>query len=200
MKLLLRQELKSMVKNIAVLASGSGSNFENLALKSAEIGFEIKVLVTDSPDAFAVKRAEKLNIPSVIVDRSAYSNKQEFEKNIREALSGFDIEYIVLAGFMRIFSAEFINAYKDRIINLHPSLLPSFKGRNGIEDAYNYGVKVTGVTVHYVDAGIDTGKIIAQTAVLVEEDETLHSLEGKIHQVEYELYPAALKKVLDGRV
>ncbi|MGO1922884.1 MAG: phosphoribosylglycinamide formyltransferase [Jeotgalicoccus sp.] len=200
MKLLLRQELKSMVKNIAVLASGSGSNFENLALKSAEIGFEIKVLVTDSPDAFAVKRAEKLNIPSIIVDRSAYSNKQEFEKSIREALSGFDIEYIVLAGFMRIFSAEFINAYKDRIINLHPSLLPSFKGRNGIEDAYNYGVKVTGVTVHYVDAGIDTGKIIAQTAVLVEEDETLHSLEGKIHQVEYELYPAALKKVLDGRV
>lgn len=200
MKLLLRQELKSMVKNIAVLASGSGSNFENLALKSAEIGFEIKVLVTDSPDAFAVKRAEKLNIPSIIVDRSAYSNKQEFEKSIREALSGFDIEYIVLAGFMRIFSAEFINAYKDRIINLHPSLLPSFKGRNGIEDAYNYGVKVTGVTVHYVDAGIDTGKIITQTAVLIEEDETLHSLEEKIHQVEYELYPAALKKVLDGRV
>lgn len=189
-----------MVKNIAVLASGSGSNFENLALKSAEIGFEIKVLVTDSPDAFAVKRAEKLNIPSIIVDRSAYSNKQEFEKSIREALSGFDIEYIVLAGFMRIFSAEFINAYKDRIINLHPSLLPSFKGRNGIEDAYNYGVKVTGVTVHYVDAGIDTGKIITQTAVLIEEDETLHSLEEKIHQVEYELYPAALKKVLDGRV
>lgn len=189
-----------MVKNIAVMASGGGSNFENLASKSLENGFAIKVLVTDSPDAFAVNRAEKLNIPSVIVDRSAYSDKQGFEKAIREALSDFDIEYIVLAGFMRILSAEFINAYKNRIINLHPSLLPSFKGRNGIEDAYNYGVKVTGVTIHYVDAGIDTGKIIAQTAVLIDEDETLHSLEEKIHQVEYALYPVALKKVLDGRV
>ncbi len=101
---------------------------------------------------------------------------------------------------MRILSAEFINFYKNRIINIHPSLLPSFKGRNGIEDAYNYGVKVTGVTVHFVDAGIDTGKIIAQTAVIIEEDETLLSLEEKIHQAEYELYPAALKKVLDGGV
>lgn len=189
-----------MVKNIAVLASGGGSNFENLALKSSENGFEIKVLITDSPDAFAVKRAGKLNIPSAIVDRSAYSNKQKFEQGIREALADFDIDYIVLAGFMRILSADFINAYKNHIINLHPSLLPSFKGRNGIEDAYNYGVKVTGVTIHYVDAGIDTGKIIAQTAVLIEENETLHSLEEKIHQVEYDLYPAALKKVLDGRV
>ena len=189
-----------MVSNIAVFASGGGSNFENLALKSAESGFDIKVLIADSPDAFAVKRAEKLNIPSVIIDRGAYADKQKFEKDIREALSGFNIDYIVLAGFMRILSAEFINAYKDRIINLHPSLLPSFKGRNGIIDAYNYGVKVTGVTVHYVDAGIDTGKIIAQTAVIIEEDDTLLSLEEKIHQTEYELYPEALKKVLDGRV
>ena len=189
-----------MVSNVAVFASGGGSNFENLALKSAAAGIEIQVLIADSPDAFAVKRAEKLNIPSVIVDRSAYAGKHEFEKGIREALSEFDIEYIVLAGFMRILSAEFINDFKDRIINLHPSLLPSFKGRNGIEDAYNYGVKVTGVTVHYVDAGIDTGKIIEQTAVIIEEDDTLQSLEDKIHQTEYELYPEALKKVLDRRV
>ena len=189
-----------MAGNIAVFASGGGSNFENLALKSADSGFVIKVLITDVPDAFAVKRAEKLNIPYIIVNRSEYSSKQEFETAIREALSDFDIEYIVLAGFMRILSADFINFYKNRIINIHPSLLPSFKGRNGIIDAYNYGVTVTGVTVHFVDAGIDTGKIIAQTAVIIEEDETLESLEEKIHHAEYELYPEALKKVLDRRV
>lgn len=189
-----------MVSNVAVFASGGGSNFENLALRSRESGFDIKVLIVDSPDVFALKRAEKLNIPSIIIDRGAYSSKREFETAIREAVSGFNIDYIVLAGFMRILSAEFINAYKDRIINLHPSLLPSFKGRNGIEDAYNYGVKVTGVTVHYVDAGIDTGKIIEQSAVIIEEDDTLQSLEDKIHQAEYELYPEALKKVLNGRV
>ena len=189
-----------MVSNIAVFASGGGSNFENLALKSAESGFDIKVLIVDSPNAFAVKRAEKLNIPSIIINRGVYSSKRDFEKAIKKALSDFTVDYIVLAGFMRILSAEFINAYKDRIINLHPSLLPSFKGRNGIEDAYNYGVKVTGVTVHYVDAGIDTGKIIEQTAVIIEEDDTLQSLEEKIHQTEYELYPEALKKVLNGRV
>lgn len=200
MRLLLRLALKLMVKNIAVLVSGGGSNFENLALKSAEAGFEIKILIADSPDAYAVKRAEKLNIPHIIIDRSKYSAKKEFETAVTEAVSNFNIDYIVLAGFMRILSAEFINFYKNRIINIHPSLLPSFKGRNGIEDAYNYGVKVTGVTVHFVDAGIDTGKIIAQTAVIIEEDETLLSLEEKIHQAEYELYPAALKKVLDGGV
>lgn len=189
-----------MVKNIAVFVSGGGSNFENLALKSAESGFEIKVLITDTPDAYAIKRAEKLKIPHIVIDRSKYRTKKEFETAVTKAVSNFNIDYIVLAGFMRILSSEFINAYKDRIINIHPSLLPSFKGRNGIEDAYNYGVKVTGVTVHFVDAGIDTGEIIAQRAVIIEEDETLLSLEEKIHQAEYELYPAALKKVLDGRV
>lgn len=189
-----------MVKNIAVLVSGGGSNFENLALKSSETGIDIKVLIADTPDAFAIKRAENLNIPYIVIDRSKYSTKKEFETAVTEAVSNFNIDYILLAGFMRILSAEFINFFKNRIINIHPSLLPSFKGRNGIEDAYNYGVKVTGVTVHFVDAGIDTGEIIAQRAVLIEEDETLLSLEEKIHQTEYELYPAALKKVLDGRV
>lgn len=116
------------------------------------------------------------------------------------ALADFEIDYIVLAGFMRILSADFINRYENKIINLHPSLLPAFKGKNGIEDAFNYGVKVTGVTVHFVDAGIDTGKIIDQTAVIIEDGDTLATLEEKIHQTEYELYPAALKKVFDGRV
>lgn len=189
-----------MVKNIAVFASGGGSNFENLVIKSASAGMDIKVLVTDSPDAFAIDRAKRLKIPHVFVERSSYASKHDFEKGLLEALAGYNIDYIVLAGFMRILSAEFINEFEDKIINLHPSLLPSFKGKNGIEDALNYGVKVTGVTVHFVDAGIDTGKIITQSAVLIEDGETLESLEEKIHQTEYDIYPAALKKVFDGRV
>lgn len=189
-----------MVNNIAVFASGSGSNFENLALKSEDIGMEIKVLIVDVPDAFAVERAKKLDIPSIVIDRKKYSSKTQFESAVTETLSNFNIDYIVLAGFMRILSADFINQFEDKVINIHPSLLPSFKGANGIEDAYRYGVKVTGVTVHFVDAGIDTGKIIAQSIVVIEENESLTSLEDKIHQVEYELYPLALKKVLDGRV
>lgn len=189
-----------MVKNVAVFASGSGSNFENIAVKSADIGMNIEVLVTDSPDAYAAVRADKLNIPNVCVARKEFHSKRDFEHGLQEALKDYNVDYIVLAGFMKILSAEFIERYEEKIINLHPSLLPSFKGKNGIEDAFNYGVKVTGVTVHFVDRGIDTGKIIAQTAVTVDEGETLASLEDKIHQTEYELYPAALKKVFNGGV
>lgn len=189
-----------MVNNVAVFASGGGSNFENLALKSDEIGMEIKVLIVDAADAFAIERAKKLDIPYVIIDRKNYSSKTEFESAVTKTLSNFNIDYIVLAGFMRILSADFINTFENKIINIHPSLLPSFKGANGIRDAFDYGVKITGVTVHFVDAGIDTGKIIAQSAVVIEEQESLTSLEDKIHKAEYELYPLALKKVLDGRV
>ncbi|HJG33837.1 MAG TPA: phosphoribosylglycinamide formyltransferase [Jeotgalicoccus aerolatus] len=189
-----------MVKNIAVMASGGGSNFENLAVKSDFLNMKIKVLIIDSPEIYAAERAERLKIPCRIVNRQDFKSKREFEAGIMSALADFEIDYIVLAGFMRILSADFINRYENKIINLHPSLLPAFKGKNGIEDAFNYGVKVTGVTVHFVDAGIDTGKIIDQTAVIIEDGDTLATLEEKIHQTEYELYPAALKKVFDGRV
>ena len=107
------------------------------------------------------------------------------------------MELVILAGFMKILSPNFISKYEDKIINLHPSLLPSFKGREGIKDAFEYGVKVTGVTVHYVDSGIDTGKIIAQEAVVVEDKDTLETLEEKIHEIEYRLYIEALKMVLE---
>src|SRR5699024_5325461 len=123
---------------------------------------------------------------------------ESHEHAILEALHEYEVEYVLLAGYMRILSRHFIQAYEHRIINLHPSLLPSFKGRNGIADAFDYGVKVTGVTIHFVDAGIDTGEIIAQEAIEISENDTLEVLENKIHSLEYELYPRALKKVIEG--
>lgn len=151
-----------MATRVAVLASGGGTNFENLAHRAGDIGIEIAVLVTDSADAFAIHRAERLGIPYVVHPRGEHPSKSAHESAIIETLRAYDISYVLLAGYMRILSAGFIESFERSIINVHPSLLPSFKGRDGIRDAYEYGVKVTGVTVHFVDAGIDTGEIIDQ--------------------------------------
>lgn len=189
----MKKDLQSMV-NVAVFASGSGSNFENIA--TSDLPLSIKVLIVDNKDAKAIERAKRLNVPYEIVERSG-KTKEEFEAEILNILKDKNIEYILLAGFMKILSAEFIERYDSKIINIHPSLLPSFKGKNGILDAYNYGVKVSGVTVHYVDSGIDTGEIIDQEPVVLRDDDTLESFEEKIHEAEYKLYIRALKKVLE---
>ncbi|WP_246830705.1 phosphoribosylglycinamide formyltransferase [Nosocomiicoccus sp. HMSC059G07] len=189
----MKKDLQSMV-NVAVFASGSGSNFENIA--TSDLPLSIKVLIVDNKDAKAIERAKRLNVPYEIVERSG-KTKEEFEAEILNILKDKNIEYILLAGFMKILSAEFIERYDRKIINIHPSLLPSFKGKNGILDAYNYGVKVSGVTVHYVDSGIDTGEIIDQEPVVLRDDDTLESFEEKIHKAEYKLYIRALKKVLE---
>ena len=180
--------------NVAVFASGSGSNFENLA--TSDLNINIKVLIVDNKDAKAIERAKRLNVPYKIVERTG-KTRDQFEHDILEILKQENVEYILLAGFMKILSAKFIEQYDRKIINIHPSLLPSFKGKDGILDAYNYGVKVSGVTVHYVDSGIDTGEIIDQAPVIIEDDDTLETFEDKIHATEYELYIRALKKVLE---
>ncbi|GAB3069105.1 phosphoribosylglycinamide formyltransferase [Salinicoccus sesuvii] len=188
-----------MATRVAVLASGGGTNFENLAHHASDIGMEIVVLISDKHDAFAITRAQKLGIPHHVHSRSDFDSKASHETAILDTLEAYSVSYVLLAGFMRILSPDFIERYNHRIINLHPSLLPSFKGRDGIRDAYEYGVKVTGVTIHYVDAGIDTGEIIAQVPVMIEPGDTLEVLEDKIHGVEYALYPKAVKKVLKER-
>lgn len=187
-----------MDSKVAVMASGGGSNFENIAKESSGIGVDISVLITDHRDSFAVKRAENFGIPYHVIERADYASKTAHEAEILKILTEYEVEYILLAGYMRILSEHFISTYDRRIINLHPSLLPSFKGKNGIEDAFSYGVKVTGVTIHYVDTGIDTGEIIMQEPVIISEDDTLRTLEEKIHQLEYKLYPQAVKNVIEG--
>lgn len=183
---------------VAVMASGGGSNFENIVRHSTDIGIEICVMITDHRDAYAVTRAEKLGIASYVIERGDYPDRAAHETEILKILAEFEVAYIVLAGYMKILSSHFISTYDRRIVNLHPSLLPAFKGKNGIEEAFNYGVTVTGVTVHYVNAGIDAGEIIMQETVPIRDDETLQTLEKKIHQLEYRLYPRALKKVIEG--
>lgn len=192
-KLSMKKDLQSMV-NVAIFASGSGSNFENIA--TSDLNIDIKVLIVDNKDAKAIERAKRLNVPYQIVERTG-KTKDQFEQKILDILKQENVEFILLAGFMKILSAAFIEQYDHKIINIHPSLLPSFKGKDGILDAYNYGVKVSGVTVHYVDNGIDTGEIIDQTPVIIEDDDTLESFEDKIHKAEYDLYIRALKKVLE---
>lgn len=192
-----------MKTNIAVFASGRGSNFLAIAkaiksgkLKKANLAF----LLCDNPNAPVVSKAKKLKIKVILVRPDIFSTKNDFEKEITRHLKEDKIELIVLAGFMRMLSSGFARAYKNKIINIHPSLLPSFKGKEGIRGAFDYGVKVTGVTVHFVDELMDHGPIILQKEVKIEDKETIVSLEEKIHKIEHKLYPEAIKLFVNNKL
>ncbi len=190
------------MKKLAIFVSGNGTNMENLIVESfngripAQIGF----VLTDNPQAGAIAKAENYGARVEIVDRKAFKTKTEFETAIIKQLEISPVDYIVLAGFMRILSPEFVRKYKGKIINIHPSLLPVFPGAHSIRDAFEAKVQETGVTVHFVDEGIDSGQIILQKKISVAPEETLETLEAKIHAVEYEIYPEALRKVLKREV
>ena len=162
---------------------------ENLPLK-------VTYLLTDNPKAYALKRAERLGIPSKILDYKSFDNRDEYNRALLKFLKSVDFDLIVLAGYMRILPPFIVREFWRKIINIHPSLLPAFPGVHAIEKAFKYGVKVTGVTVHYVDEGVDTGPIIMQECVKIEDDDTLETLEEKIHKVEHEIYIKAIKKIL----
>lgn len=188
--------------NIAVFASGRGTNFSAIikAVKKGIIKANLSLLVCDNPDAGVINRAKRAGIKIVLVKRGDFSAKKDFEIKIIQCLEEEKIGLIVLAGFMRILGQDIINHYKNRIINIHPALLPSFKGAQAIKDAFDYGVKVTGVTVHFVDEKTDHGPIILQQAVKIEERDTLESLEAKIHKLEHKLYPQAIKLFVEGKL
>lgn len=184
---------------LAVFASGNGSNFEALveSVKKGEIDGEIALLVSDQPDAFVLTRAKKLNVPSVAFTPKAFESKAAYESEVLGHLKEAKVDLIVLAGYMRIVGKVLLQAFPERIINIHPSLLPNYPGKQGILDAFMDKVEQTGVTVHLVDEGVDTGPILAQKTVAIEEDDTLDSLERKIHAVEHELFPKAIQKVIN---
>jgi phosphoribosylglycinamide formyltransferase-1 len=186
---------KRMKINIAVFASGRGSNFLALA-KSVKRGklknAALSLLVCDNPHAPVVFKARKLRIKTALVNPDIFTTKEAFEQMIIKHLRENRIGLIALAGFMRILSPKFVAAYKNKIINIHPSLLPVFKGAHAIKDAFDYGVKATGVTVHFVDEKMDHGPIILQREVMILEKDTLQSLEKRIHRVEHKLYPEAV--------
>ena len=190
------------MKNIAVFASGRGTNFSAIAqaVKSGRLKVNLALLVCDNPQAPVLNKAKKLKIKIALVKRKSFFSKKDFEEEIIRSLKEEGIDLVVMAGFMRMLSPDFVKAYKNRIINIHPALLPSFKGAHAIKDAFDYGVKVTGVTAHFVDEEMDHGAIILQKEVEIKETDTLSSLEAKIHKVEHALYPEAVKLITLGKV
>ena len=183
---------------IAVFASGYGSNFEVIAraAKAGEIPAEVVVLVCDKAEARACQIAEQMNIPMFVFSAKEYASKAEYESAIVERCKQAEVELICLAGYMRIVGETLLNAYNGLIINLHPALLPSFKGAKAIEQAFEYGVKIFGATIHYVDESLDGGKIIAQRAVEYDGD-SLEEITAMVHNVEHQLYIETIKKILD---
>ena len=186
------------MKRLAIFVSGSGTNMENILehIRAGKIKAEAALVVSDNPEAYALRRAEKFNVECVVADRKNFPSRETFESEIERHLARKKIDFILLAGFMRILSPGFVKAHPKRILNIHPALLPKFPGGHAIRDAWEAKVKMTGVTVHFVDEGVDTGPVILQREVPVDPGETLESLEKKIHAVEYELYPEALNCVL----
>jgi phosphoribosylglycinamide formyltransferase-1 len=184
---------------IAIFASGSGSNFQAIADRAADGSLPVRVelLVCDKPAAKVVERSAQAGISSFVFSPKDYATREAYETVILEQLRERGIELVVLAGYMRLVSSVLVQAYAGRMLNIHPSLLPSFPGLNAVRQALNHGVKVTGVTVHYVDDGLDTGPIIAQRAVEVRDDDSEKSLSERVHAVEHELYPDAIRLVAD---
>lgn len=183
---------------IAVLASGNGSNFAAIVdfFQKEKLSVEIALVFSDKKNAFVLERAKKVGVATYQFSPQDFSDKKMYEKSLLELLQQEKIDLVVLAGYMRIIGPQLLAAFPKKIINIHPSLLPAFPGLHGIKDAYDYGVKVTGVTVHYIDDGVDTGPIIAQVPVLITTDDDLTSLETKIHQAEHQLYPVVLKEIV----
>jgi phosphoribosylglycinamide formyltransferase-1 len=180
--------------NFAVLASGFGGNLQAIidAIKKKKIKANLKLVISDKPDAFALERARKAKIASVYVNPKDFADRMAFDRKVIECLQENKVDFIVLAGYMRLLSSHFIQQYPHRIINIHPALLPSFKGVNGIRDAFEYGVKITGVTVHFVNEEMDAGEIIAQEMIKITPKDTLKTLAKKIHKVEHKIYPQAI--------
>lgn len=188
---------------IAVFASGEGSNFQTLvdAGKTGLLGgAKVELLVCDKPEAPVVKRALDAGVTVHLFTPKSYPSREAYEAEIVERLEASNIQLVVLAGYMRLLTSVVVDKYAGRLINIHPSLLPSFPGTNAVQQALNYGVKWTGVTVHFVDGGMDTGAIIAQQGVEIEPDATEDSLAESIHAVEQNLYPQVVSWFAQGRV
>jgi phosphoribosylglycinamide formyltransferase-1 len=188
--------------SVAVLASGSGTNLEAIALamQQGEVPARIAVVISDNPDAFALERAARRGISTTVIELKDYPDRSAFDRAIAEELLRAGVDLVVLAGYMKLVGKEILDAFPGRIMNIHPALLPSFPGEQGVADALRHGVKVSGVTVHFVDEGLDSGPIIVQEAVPVQEGDDSESLHGRIHLAEYRAYPLAIKLFAQGRL
>ncbi|MEJ2696793.1 MAG: phosphoribosylglycinamide formyltransferase [Candidatus Sulfobium sp.] len=191
-----------MRTSLGVLASGRGSNFQSI-IDSVESGYlraEIKVLITDNHGAFALERARKHGVESLVMAPKEFGSRDDYFKALAGELKARGADLVVLAGFMRIVGKPLLDAFPYRVMNIHPALLPSFPGLHGQRQAVDYGVKISGCTVHFVDEGMDTGPVIIQAAVPVMHHDTEESLSERILKLEHRIYPQAIKMFADGRL
>lgn len=187
---------------LGVLISGSGTNLQALIDRIAEgtLNATIELVVSSRPSAYGLKRAQAAGIQTLTLDKTIYADPIQADMVIATELKQHNVDYVVMAGYMRMVHDPILATFPNRVLNLHPALLPSFKGAHAIQDAYDYGVKVTGVTVHFADNRYDCGPIIAQRALPVEEGWTVDELEAHIHEIEHQLYPDVIELLAEGRV
>jgi phosphoribosylglycinamide formyltransferase-1 len=187
---------------IGVLASGRGSNFQSIvdAADSGYLNAKIVLLITDNPKAYAIERAKKYGIAYLVMKPGEYASKDIYYEAVARELHDRSVGLVALAGFMRVVGKPLIDAFPNRIMNIHPALLPSFPGLHGQRQAADYGVKISGCTVHFVDEGMDTGPIIIQAAVAVRDDDNEDSLSERILRYEHKIYPEAIKLFSEGRL
>ena len=187
---------------IGVLVSGRGSNLQAIinAIKEGRLEADLRVVISDNPDAYALKRCEREGIKSKVISRSGFKSRQEFEKSFASALKGEEVELVVLAGFMRILKSAFLSHFPEKVINIHPSLIPSFQGLNAQKRAVEFGVKVSGCTVHIVDSSVDGGPVIAQAVVPVLPEDDEESLSERILSYEHRILPQVIQWFSEGRV
>jgi len=188
--------------NLGVLVSGVGSNLQAIldAIAAGTLNAQVKVVIANRPGAPALDRARAAGIPALTIPHKDFTSREAFDRALVSALREADVHWVVLAGFMRVLTPEFLDAFQGRIINIHPSLLPAFPGVDAAKQALDYGVKLTGCTVHFVDQGVDSGKIIAQRAVAVEASDDVASLGARIHAAEHELFVSVLREIAAGRI
>lgn len=187
---------------LGVLVSGSGSNLQSIidALHQKQAGVEVALVISDNPEAYGLQRAAAAGIPTAVFPLADYASRAEHDAAMATALEQKAVDLVVLAGYMLIVTPAFLKRYPLKVINLHPSLLPAFPGGTPIEDTMAYGARITGVTVHFVDEGTDTGPIILQEAVEIKYNDTVASLRERIHSVEHALLPRAIELIATGKV
>ena len=188
--------------NLGVLVSGVGSNLQAIldAIGAGTLNARVKVVIANRPGAQALDRARAAGISALTIPHKDFADREAFDRALARALREAEVNWVVLAGFMRVLTPEFLSLYPGRIINIHPSLLPAFPGMDAAKQALDYGVKLTGCTVHFVDHGVDSGRIIAQRAVPVEAGDDLASLAARIHSAEHELFVDVLREIAAGQI
>jgi phosphoribosylglycinamide formyltransferase-1 len=187
---------------IGVLVSGNGSNLQAIIdrIKEGKLNAKVEIVVSDNENAYAIERAKRSDIPVYVVNYKSYAKREEAEGSVLSMLKKYNVQLVVLAGYMKLMTKKFIDEFPMRIMNIHPAILPSFPGINVIQKAIDYGVKFTGCTVHFIDEGTDTGPIIIQAAVPVMDNDTEYTLAQRIHEKEHIIYPVAIQLFAENRL